>query len=248
VKTEVRRLLDELTADQPEPTDDLNRLIDRGRRRGRVRTAAAGALGLTLAVGLTGGVLALRPDASDLPAAGQPSAVTAKEPTQRAPFTSKSTQKSKELARQLQHLAPEIGQIPGARMLDEQLFMPEPDGSRTWLVRAGSGWRYPVGKAENIVDLTVEVGAAGQVPSVCDGMTPGVNQCTEVRRLPDGSTAYIHNFTAQGGHQYDVRLVRPDNTWVFVGSGAQMPPGSTHDAPVPAERVLEIAQQITIRP
>lgn len=242
MKTEVRRLLDELTADQPESTDDLDRLIARGRRRGRVRTAAAGALCVTLAAGLTGGVLALRPDASDLPAA------SGNTPTPRASFTSKSTQKSKELARQLQRLAPEIGQIPGARMFDHQLFMPQPDGSPTQLLRAGSGWRYPVANAQNIVDLTVEVGPAGQVPSVCDGMTPGVNQCTEVRRLPDGSTAYIDSSTAQGGHQYAVRLVRPDNLWVSVFSGAQMPPGSTHDAPVPGERVLEIAQQITVQP
>ncbi|TCN35262.1 hypothetical protein EV644_11655 [Kribbella orskensis] len=254
MKATVRSMLDDLTADQPEPTDDLDRLIARGRRRSRIRTAALGALGLTLAVGLTGGVLALRPSVSDPPGAGQPSSSASA--TTRTPsasigpvpqaFTSETTEKSKELASLLQRLAPEIGQIPGAQESDGELL--RPDGSAAGRLSAESVWTYRVGDVWNMVNLSVEVGTVHQVPPVCDGMKPGVNKCTEVRRLPNGSTAYIHNYTAAGGHQYEVRLVRHDNTWVYVGSGAQMPPGSTHDAPLSAARVLEVAQQITTQP
>lgn len=239
--TDLRQLLDELTVDQPDPADDLERLITRGRRRGRIRTAAAGALCVTLAAGLTAGLLALRPGTGDLPAA-------AGTPSMRPIAETESTERSKALLQQLETLAPEIGRQPGAQLFDLELSASRPDGSPLRLIRAGSVWRYPVGGRQNIVDLTVEVGAAGDVPPVCDGMEPGVNRCTEVRHLPGGSTAYIHHGTAVGGHQYDVRLVRPDGLWVYVGSGAQMPPGSTHDALVGASRVLEIAQRITARP
>ncbi|MFC5265874.1 hypothetical protein ACFPJ1_27490 [Kribbella qitaiheensis] len=250
MKTTVRSLLDDLTADQPEPTDDLDRLIARGRRRSRIRTAALGAVGLTLAVGLTGGVLALRPGASNLPVAPPPSssapASTTTPPASAGPaFTSETTEKSRELGNLLQRLAPEIGQIPGAHQSNGERL--SPDGSAAHL-SADSTSKYRVGDLWNFVNLSVEVSTARQVPPVCDGMTPGVNKCTEVCRLPNGSTAYIHNYTAAGGHHYEVRLVRPDNTWVYVGSGADMPPGSTHDAPLSAARVLEVAQQITTQP
>jgi hypothetical protein len=112
-------------------------------------------------------------------------------------------------------------------------------------------WTYPATDGENQVGISVEVGTAHNVPPVCDGMTQGINKCTDVRRLPGEVTAYIHNYphdNAVGGHSYEVRLVRSDGTWVYVGSTAQMPPGSTHDAPLPADRVLEIAQGITVQP
>lgn len=253
MKTTVRTMLDDLTADQPEPTDDLDRLIARGRRRSRTRTAAVGALSLTLAVGLTGGVLALRSGGHDQPIAGQPSS-SAPASTTPPPesflaqnsYKTKTTERSKELAGLLQRLAPEIGQLPGAQVSSHELF--RPDGSAAGHLHAEGVWTYRVADESNMVSLTVDVGAAGRVSRVCDGMTPGVNQCTEVRHLPNGSTAYIHNSTAQGGHQYSVRLVRPDGTWVYVGSGAQMPPGSTHDSPLSAARILEVAQQITTQP
>ena len=252
--TNVRGLLDDLTVGQPEPTADLDGLIARGRRRSRIRSAAVGTLGLTLAVGLTGGVLAWRPGVSDLPVSGQPSSSAPASTTTPSAsagslpqvFTSKTTEKSKELASLLQRLAPEIGQIPGAQESSGELF--RPDGSAARHLHAESVWTYRVADGSNIVSFTVEVGTPRRVPPVCDSMTPGVNKCTEVRRLPNGSTAYIHNYTAAGGHHYEVRLVRPDKTWVYVGSSAQMPPGSTHDAPLSAARVLEVAQQITTQP
>jgi hypothetical protein len=77
---------------------------------------------------------------------------------------------------------------------------------------------------------------------------PPAHRCSEVRTLADGSTAFIRAFTALGGHQHEVRLVRPNGTQVYVGAGAQMPPGSTHDSLIGRDRVVEIAQQITVTP
>ena len=252
MRTEVRALFDDLVVDQPDPAVDLDRLIARGRRRGRIRTAAVGAVGLTLAAGLTGGVLALRPGQApdNVSPVGQPSASesVSTRSTGSLPqaFQVRSTEKSNELASQLERLAPELDQIPEAQKSNGELF--RPDGSPDRHLSAESVWTYPVADGRNMVAFSVEVGTAHGVPPVCDGMTPGVNQCTEVRRLPGGSTAYIHNYTAAGGHQYEVRLVRSDGTWVYVASTAQKPPGSTHDAPLPADRVLEIAQGITVEP
>jgi hypothetical protein len=247
VRTEVRTLLDELAGDQPEPAVDLDRLIARGRRRNRIRTTAFGVASITLAAGLAAGVLTLRPGGPDAvqPAGPQPT------PTVSAgsfPGASqqRSTAKSTELADQLRSLAPEIDRIPGAQKSDAERF--GPDGTPAGHLSAESIWTYPAADGQNMVGLHVEVGVAHNVPPVCDGMAPGVNKCSEVRRLGDGSTAYIHNYTAVGGHQYEVRLVRPDGTWVYVGSVAQKPAGSTHDAPLPAERVLDIAQRITVVP
>jgi hypothetical protein len=81
------------------------------------------------------------------------------------------------------------------------------------------------------------------------GSTPPLARrgCSEVRTLADGSTAFIRDSTALGGHQYSVRLVRPNGTQVFVFSGAQMLPGSTHEL-IGRDRVVEIAQQITVTP
>lgn len=252
MNTEVRNLLDELTTDQPGSPDDLDQLIARGRRRGRIRNGAAGAISLALAAGLTGGALAIRPDANGQPVADLPSnAPAVSEPVtpvnpEDITWRQTSTQKSKDLARELRRLAPEIGQVPGARLSDRESF--RPDGTPDRNLHAESLWMYRVGDLRNSVHLSVEVGETDNVPAVCDGMEPGVNQCTEVRRLADGSTAYIHNYTAGGAHQYEVHLALADDTRVYVGSGAQMPPGSTHDAPVSAARVLEIAQRITVRP
>jgi hypothetical protein len=244
VRSDVRALLDDLVADQPDPAVGLDRLIARGRRRTRMRAAAVGTVGLTVAVGLIAGVLALRPGQTpgNLPPLEQPSASQAAS-TGRPPG---STEKSRELASQLDRLAPEIDHIPGAQRSDAEDFAA--DGSPERHLSAESIWTYPVANGQNMVNISVEVGTAHGVPPVCDGMTPGINKCTEVRRLPGGSTAYIHNYTAAGGHQYEVRLMRPDGTWVYVGSGAQMPPGSSHDAALPADRVLEIAQGITVGP
>lgn len=161
-----------------------------------------------------------------------------------------STARSQALAAQFAQVAPEIMRTPGAVCGDaETLNM---DGTAVGHLWAGAHWRYPTatGTETNSVDLTVQVTTDWwPVPRVCDGMdAPSTHRCSEVRTLADGSTAFIRDSMALGGHQYGVRLVRPNGTQIYVGSGAQMPPGTTHDAVIGRDRVVEIAQQITVTP
>ena len=160
-----------------------------------------------------------------------------------------STARSQALAGQLAQVAAEIAQTPGAVLGDaETLNM---DGTPQGHLWAGAYWVYPAGDSmTNSVDLTVEVATGGgRVPPLCEGMdAPPQRRCSEVRALADGSTAFILDSTMLGGHQYGVRLLRPNGTQVFVFSGAQMPPGSTHDSLVGRDRVVEIARQITVTP
>jgi hypothetical protein len=161
-----------------------------------------------------------------------------------------SNARSQALAAQLTQLAPEITRRPGAVRNDAERLTP--DGTPVGHLWAAAYWTYPAASdsATDIVDLVVEVATgSGRVPRVCDGMdAPPGRRCSEVRTLADGSTAFIHDYTALGGHQHGVRLVRPNGTQVYVGSGAQILPGSTHDSLISGDRVLEIAQQITVTP
>ncbi|WP_432941284.1 hypothetical protein ACQPXM_33300 [Kribbella sp. CA-253562] len=151
-----------------------------------------------------------------------------------------STARSQALAAQFTQVAPEITRTPGAVRGDAELL--KMDGTPAGWLWAGASWRYPAGSATNSVDLTVEVATGNErVPTVCDGMdAPPQHRCSEVRTLADGSTAFIRDSM--------VRLVRPNGTQVFVFSGAQLPPGSIHEALIGPDRVVEIAQQITVTP
>jgi hypothetical protein len=124
------------------------------------------------------------------------------------------------------------------------------DGTPLGWLWAGASWAYPTDPGGTKVDLTVEVAAGdARVPGVCDGMdAPAGPRCSEVRTLADGSTAFILDETALGGHQYSVKVVRPNGAQIFVFSGAQCLPDSPHDALLGRNRVVEIAQQITVTP
>jgi hypothetical protein len=172
------------------------------------------------------------------------------EPWRRYSYRDVSTARSQALAAQFfAEAAPEIAGVPGAVLGDCERLTP--DGTPAGWLWAGAGWRYPAASATNSVDLTVEVANANWqvLPRVCEGMDgPPADRCSEVRTLADGSTAFIRDSTALGGHQYSVRIARPNGTQVVVFSGAQIPPGSTHDAVAGRDRVVEIAQQITVTP
>jgi hypothetical protein len=159
-----------------------------------------------------------------------------------------STVRSQALAAQLAQVAPEIMRVPGAVFGDAETL--KMDGTPVGHLWTGAHWTYRLGSVANLVDLTVEVTTGSwPVPRVCDGMdAPPGQRCSEVRALADGSTAFIRDSAALGGHQHGVRLVRPDGAQVYVFSGAQMPPGSTHDSLIGRDRAVEIAQQITVTP
>jgi hypothetical protein len=250
MSSDLRTMLARL-ADEPPPVDiDLDRQIVEGRRRVRRRNLLGGLAGV-VALGLLGGLVASQAfQTADGPPqpADQP---TPSEPIKPPGVISNglvSTARSQALAAQFAQAAPEVTRIPGAVLKNAESL--NPDGTPAGWLWAGAHWTYPAGSAANSVDLTVEVAkAGGLVPRVCDGMdaTPP-HRCSEVRPLADGSTAFIRDSAALGGHQYSVRLVRPNGTQVYVGAGAQMLPGSTHDSVVGRDRVVEIAQQITATP
>jgi hypothetical protein len=253
MSSELRTMLARLADEAPPVEIDLARQIAEGRRRVRRRNLIGGLAGI-VALGLLGGLVATTAlqTADDTPQpAGQP---TPSEPSQPQKVSSgkvkiMSTARSQALAAQLALLAPDITRVPGAVRNDGEDL--NTDGTPRGHLRAAAVWTYPAtDSATNSVDLTVEVATGNErVPTVCDGMDgPPAHRCSEVRTLTDGSTAFIHDYTALGGNQHEVRLVRPNGTQVYVGSGAQMPPGSTHDSLIARDRVVEIAQQITVLP
>ena len=249
-KDQIHTLLADLAGEDPPVDIDLDRQIKRGQRRVRLRTAAVWVAALAIPAVLVGGIVTLRPDGnrSDAPVAS-PGTPTGKLPdgvvsTIRKPGKQNvaSTELSRALLAEVRKVIPELAATPGARLYNMEMMLGTED-----TLHAGADWVWP--KPANQVTVDVEVGRHGTVPPVCDGMT-GRNRCTEVRRLPGGSTAYLHTYIvpATQGHAYDVRLDRPDGFSVTVSSAALKPKGATHDAPLSLERVLEIAQRITIRP
>lgn len=249
--SDLRTMLARL-ADEPPTFDiDLDKQIAEGRRRVRRRHLLGGLSGLVALAALGGLVASLAFQTTD--GTPQPAGeLTPNEPIKPPgviSYKDVSTARSQALAAQFAQLvAPEITRIPGAVLNDRERL--NPDGTPAGWLWAGATWRYPAGTATNSVELTVEVAIpGGLVPRVCDGMeAPPADRCSEVRTLADGSTAFIRDSVAQGGHQYNVRLVRPNGTQIYIGSGAQMPPGSTRDAVASRERVVKIAEQITITP
>jgi hypothetical protein len=255
-KDQIHTLLADLAGEDPPVDIDLDRQIQRGRRRGRWRTASFAVAAVAVPAVLVSGFLAFRPDngRSDAPVAdpGTPW-TTAKPPSVRTTTlppggkvpggkqTSASTEKSRALRAQFVALVPEIADTPGGRLFDME-FIGGPRSS----THAGADWQWPDG---NQVTVDIVVGRRGNVPPECTGTT-GSTPCTEVRHLPDGSIAYLHTYTVWGGdgHAYAVRLDRADGVSVSVSSAAQKPKGAKHDAPLSLKRVLEIAQKVTVKP
>jgi len=264
-KDQIHTLLADLAGEDPPVDIDLDRQIERGRRRVRRRSFTTGVAALAVAAVTVGGIATFRSDGdrSEPPVAGQgtptadptrptPSSIrlpdgTVVTPVQRGEtpfgnFSDDSTEGSRALLAQVRSVIPELADTPGARLYDMEMVLGTED-----TLHAGADWIWP--KEANQVTVDVEVGRHGTVPPVCDGKT-GRNACTEVRQLPGGSTAYLHAYIVPGtqGHGYGVRLDRPDGFSVSINSAAQKSKGAKHDAPLSLERVLEIAQQITVKP
>ena len=244
-KDQIHTLLTDLAGQDPPVDIDLDRQIHRGQARVRRRTAAACVAALAIPAVIVGGIVTLRPDAggSDAPVAS-PGTPTDTPRTMRLPGKEKvaSTASSKALLAEVRRLIPELAETPGGRLYDMEMAIGDED-----TLHAGSDWIWP--KEQNQVTVDVEVGRHGSLRGPCDGMT-GANTCTEVRHLPDGSTAYLHAFIVPGtvGHGYAVRLDRPDGISVSVSSAAQKSKSAKHDAPLSLARVLEIAQKVTVKP
>jgi hypothetical protein len=261
---DIRTLLHDLAGDEPPVAVDLDRQIARGRRRQQTHRLAAAGTSVALVAVLVVGVIALRPGSGavdDLGAAGRAGAGTPNLPPVSTPRvadlpTDVSTARSKALRAELERLAPELGSLPDARSYD---FVWSDGKKPTPHLSAGRAENDSQGGRSRSVAVEVGDRAAGvRVVTVCEKAGtpppsgPGTPVGCQVRELPDGSIAFISEFTADGGdstaiarHEVGVRLVRPDNIEVYVGSAQQ---GSTDAPPLTLARALEIAQALTVTP
>ena len=236
--TKLHQALAELVEEQPQNRIDLDRQIARGRRRARYRTIGTVGLATAAVLAAAGGIVALQPDEDALSPANSPSAPDSPRVVQPGVVLSqRPTEKSGALAAQLEQLAPEIARTPGARRYNS--------GSPAEL-HAGALWNYPVGELIGTVALVVDVAEA--VSPVCTSMS-GPEPCDEIKQLPGGSTAYRKSYPVDGVMQHEVRIKHPDGIQVSVSSSAQLPPPVwARQALLDADRVLEVAQGVTITP
>ncbi len=256
MSTDLRELFNELVEDQPQHAIDLDRQIVRGRRRARYRTAGATGLVAAGVLGIAATAVVLRPDGTPSQIAGQPSPTP--EATVRtfggsedAPGVTstrydRSTELSRLLAAQLRQLAPELAGSSQYTMSDAQgrrggQFVPQ--------VWAGFDVTFD-GLPDPATVFRAKVGDASQdVEVICTSMEPveGKGFCSATERtLPDGRVARLYAYQDAGVVRRGVRLVRPDGVRVVLEVGMIVPPGTTPIPAVSADRLLEIAQGITV--
>jgi hypothetical protein len=255
---DLRELFDELVEDQPHDTIDLDRQITRGRRRARYRTAGAAGLATVAVLGIAAGAVVLRPAGAPPQPAGQPgpdarATVRTFGPSEDVPgvdmlWFDRSTATSRQLAAQLRELVPELSGSAQYTPSDSQGRRGEAFVPQVW-----AGFDVTVaGFPDPATVFRAKVGDATQnVQVICTSMEPvegkGVCKATE-RTLPDGRVAQLYAYEDGGVVRRGVRLVRPDGVQVAIEVGMLVPDGT---APIPqlsADRLLEIAQAITVVP
>ena len=255
--TDLRDLLTELVADQPEHRIDLDARIATARRRSRRRTTATvTAVSLATAAAITVGLnltpratLDGTPDPAARPTAASPTSpvptIIKGVPVQ--PSNQRRTARSQALADQLAQVAPEIAATAGGSSHSYQNIAL--NGYALPFLNADVWWRYPMGDLTNSVVVSVQVWSSSDPTQhglpVCHGT--GVNRCDLVRQRPDGSTVYRRDYELYGAHNHDAWVKHPDGTIVHVGSDAEMVPGG-HNTLLDGERTLEVAEAITVRP
>jgi hypothetical protein len=252
-KDQIHTLLADLAGQDPPVDIDLDRQIHRGQARVRRRTVSLCVAAVAVTAVAVGGIVTFRPDTngSNAPAAGRTTPAPAI-PTwattnlRSLPHTTPDlipTDRSRALLAQVKSVVPEFADLPEAKFLNFEVGTGADASLNTSAI-----WTYP---GDNEVSITVDVGPRDSAAPVCEGTT-GINACTEIRQLPDGSTAYLLSSLSptksDNGHAYLVRLDRPDGISVNVSSAAMKPIGTEHDAKLSLARVLEIAQKITVKP
>lgn len=254
--TDLRDLLTELVADQPEHRIDLDARIATARRRDRLRsvavmtgTVAATAAAVTLGITISPTATLDGADPAGRPAQAGPTspAPTVVKGVPVQPSTQRETERSQALAGQLAEVAPEIGATAGGRSQSYQNIAL--NGYPLPFLRAWVGWTYPVGGLTNSVIVAVEVWNGSDPTQHGVPICPktGTDRCDLVQQRPDGSTVYRDDDEFMGAHNHDAWVEHPDGTIVHVGSDAEMVPGG-HDSLLDGERTLEVAEAITVRP
>lgn len=267
MSTELRDLFNELVSDQPDHGIDLDERIQRGRRQSRVRNAATATLATVVTAGVIGAGFAFRP----APATDGSTGIAGRSDTPlvcsygphaktdpRCPEDGgmedrhfRSTQLSRLLAAQLDRLVPEHAGVRGFTRFDDQ--------------RIGTDNRpMPILSAGYLVDLpelrkgltafTLQVATRGSHVDqpFCMVMYLPKPQCTgQPRQLPDGSRATVHSQVVAGKTRYAVRVDRKDGTEILIESGITLNDDARTSVDVPVigpERLLDIAQHITVKP
>lgn len=242
---QIHDLLTELVDTAPPVDIDVDHQIRRGRRRQlRRRTAALAAAAVAVPAVALGGLHLLQMPNQSTPA---PAASTTPDenmrPNRYDALT--STAKSKELLAEVRRLTPELAKQPDKahnyRPYDYQLTKEGKLDS----IHVTLDWTV---SGVSQITVAVEIGSGDPIRRTCEPKGPSA--CTEVRNLPGGAIAYIRsgNVPNNKGHYADVTLERPDGSRINVGNAAYLSPEATVDAPYGVERLLQIAQQITVRP
>jgi hypothetical protein len=254
----VRTLLADLAGGDPPVGIDVDRQILRGRRRIRHRRLGAAGVAFTAVLAVASGAATLLPrdNSAPLPAATavrcsllshDPRAALL--PGQR--IFDVSTPRSRALARQLDAQTP--GTVdPHLRFGDQEAF--DRDCRPQHEVMAGAVHVYRIGGKTYHLSFQAEVAGPEHLPvvsrSACRApghAVPG-EVCLDVRRLPDGSTAYLIRSRMTAGRfdviRHSAQILYPDGTQFTVlasvtGAGTN---------PISAERLLDIARHITVTP
>jgi hypothetical protein len=256
---EIRTLLDDLAGDPPADLD-LDRLIDRGRRRAKLRGLGASALAAALVAGTIGAAVAFGAGSErSAEPAGSPTAAQSTravrtitgEPALGESYRPRPTVKSKELATQLRTLVPEYGTARYSR--DDGQYFDDQARPTRWLT-AGVSVTDPRAAHHQlpVFDLTIAApGAAGRSPIdvICTSMIPEDGPCVGTpRRLSDGSQARVHSRLVDGERRYAVLIIKPDGTRIVVDGGIMWADGVKNLPDLGPDRLIEIGQAVTVRP
>lgn len=254
---EVHTLLANLV-DQDPPVDvDVDLQLARGRRRARRRTAlvVVGALALPLAA-VTGTYAVTQHQAEPI-VLGSPPLDLPGEPVAKAPTfpwglpegldlpSDKDSPQSKQLARQLRQLTPELKKYPRVRVNQFGWY----GNSGLTPHHSAVADHKPGGPAELVV-AHVEMAdrkAGFGTPWVCESEY-GNDPCDAIRKLPDGSYAFVKSIADKTAIEHGVRLVRPDGTQITIISVVRFPYPNVTKPVLSPKRLIEIASGITVKP
>ncbi|WP_328993425.1 hypothetical protein OG394_03790 [Kribbella sp. NBC_01245] len=255
---EVRALLADLV-DQDPPVDvDVDLQLTRGRRRARRRTAVV-VVALALPIAAATGTYAVTQQQSEPVVLGSPPLDLPGEPVAKAPKfpwglpdgwdlpSESESPQSKRLASELKQLTPELKKYPQAQVRQFGWY-----GSNRGLTphhSAVAGHRLRDGAELVVVHVEMVDRKAGfGTPWVCESEYEKDDPCDAIRKLPDGSYAFVKSSTDKSAVVHGVRLVRPNGTQIMISSTVRFPYKNFTKPVLSPKRLIEIASKITVKP
>lgn len=259
---QVRTMLADLVASVPVRVD-VERQVAAGRRRVRQRRllsvggTAAGVAGALAATAVLAGpsrtphspaataTVPASPTETVVPGTGVHPHPTPTPSRTGMPPIRRSTATSRALLAQLRQLSPVFAGLPRGSYSDTESFYPDAPAHRLF-----AGVLARSDDSDVMIDATIDPRDLGV--EVCDPARPGSPDCTDVRHLPGGATAYLRSWTDDSGAPTnEVRVARPDGFDVWVRANSSKVGGGVdpaHPVPLTLEQVFDIARGITVRP